>query len=288
MAIGDILLENLARDAVLTGGDWSGTLDNLVDPRITSLPARCADPSDLGASQFTATWPSPVFMTDIMLCGHTGDLDAMYRITASENGTPLYEGEWTDFFGRVYDTADLPFEQENWYTGKPRLKDIQGYARHLHIRLPELIAADELVVELDVTAQAGIDDYDVGYLVVANPLATGWTYDWGRDLGIRRRTLEEITAGGRKIKTRRRNARVHTVTFPHLTKGEAMRLYDFAMADEDHPAVFLPNTADLVHAFREFFPAHLSVASPPRETNELADDGLSEWSITLTFEEMQG
>lgn len=288
MAIGNILIENLALDATLSGGDWGATLDNLVDPRITSRPARCADASDLADSQFTLTWPSPVYLTDIMLCGHTGDLDAKYRITASEDGTALHAGEWTDVFGRIYDTSSLPWEQSNWFTGKPRLQDIQGYDRHLHIRLPELIAADELVIELDVTPQAGIEDFDIGYVLVANPLAPGWAYDWGRTIGIRRRTLVEDTAGGRKIKTRRRNARDHTVVFPHLRKGEAMRLYDFAMADSDHPAVFLPDTTDTIHGFREVFPAHMTVSSPPRETSVLDDDGVPEWSITLAFEEMQG
>jgi hypothetical protein len=283
MALGKILLENLALDATLSTGSWSGTLDNVLDPRITSLPARCADPSDLGASKITLTWPSAQYMTDIMICGHTGDLDAKYRITAFEAETPLHTGEWTDFYGRLYDTVDLPFEQGNWYTGKPRLQDIAGYARHKHIKLPAPIAADQLVIEFDVTAQAGDDDFDVGYLIVANPLAPEWNYAWGRQLGIRRRTLVEYTAGGRLVKTLRTNARNHTVTFPSLSKAEAMRLYDFSMADDIHPGVFLPDDEDVIHGFREVFPAHMTATGEPRQVDETGD-----WSVTLNFEEMQG
>lgn len=290
MAIGNVLLENLALEATLSGGDWGGTLDNALDPRITSLPARCADASDLAASQLTVTWTESKLLTDILLAGHTGDLDAKYKVTASQGETVLYAGDWTDFYGRIWNTAELPWEQENWYTGKPRLRDIRGYDRHLHIRLPEAIAVDDLLIELDVTAQAAnAEEFDLGYLFVANPLAPAWSYTWGRNLGIVRRTLEEVTAGGRKIRTARKNARRHTVTFPSLTKAEAMALYDFAMADGDHPAVFLPDTSDLAHAFREVFPAQMTLASEPRENEVRADDGSGqEWSIGLNFEEMQG
>lgn len=286
---GHVLLENLALTATLSGGSWGGTLDNVLDPRITSLPARCADPSSLAASKLVVTWASPVDMSDILLCGHTGDLDAQYTVTAKEGGVILYAGEWTDFYGRIWSTSEMPWTQENWFTGKPRLVDIQGYDRHLHIRLPATVAVDELTIELDVTPQAAsAEDFDLGYLMVALPLAPDWPYDWGRTLGMVRRTLEETTAGGRKIKTPRKNARRHTVSFPHLAKSEAMRLYDFTVRDGDHPAVFVANTGDDAHRHREVFPAHMTATGEPRETNELAEDGLSEWSITLNFEEMQG
>jgi len=283
MALGKILLENLALDATLSGGAWSGTLDNALDPRITSLPARCADASDLASSTLTLTWDSAVYMTDILVGGHTGDLDAKFKLTAYEGATPLLAGGWTDFYGRIYNTADLPFEQGNWYTGKPRLRDIAGYARHRHIALPAPIAVDQLIIEFDVTAQAGDEDFDVGYLIVTNPLAPGWNYDWGRTVGIKRRTLVEYTAGGRAVKTLRTNARNHTVTFPSLTKDEAMRLFDHVMADDIHPAVFLPDDDDVIHGFREVFPALLTATGEPRQVDETGD-----WSVTLNFEEMQG
>jgi hypothetical protein len=284
MATGRIHLDNLAREAVLSGGDWSGTLDRVLDPRITSLPARCADPSDLEASQFTIAWSQPVYLTDLMLCGHYAGLDSRYQVTAFEGEMQVAQLAWRDVFGAIFSSSDLPFEQSNWFTGKPRLKDIQGYARHLPIRFPSSVVADSLLVELDVrdVATAG-DDFDLGYLLVTARLTPRWTFNWGRELAIARRTLEEITAGGRRIKARRTNARRHTVTFQHLSKAEAMAVYDLAMRDDEHPVVFDPNADDAVHEFREVFPATLTVTSPPSRTNQLG-----EWTITLTFEELQG
>lgn len=284
MTTGRILLDNLALDATLSGGSWGGTLDNVLDPRIVSNPARCADPSDLEASQFLLTFDKKVYLTGLMLCGHTARLDSRYQVTCFEGETELLQIEWRDIFGRIYPTGSLPFEQSNWYTGKPRLKDIQGYGRHLPIRFPTSVAADSVLVELDVRDVGAVGaDFDLGYVMATAALTPGWSYDWGRELAISRRTQEEVTVGGRVIKSRRTNARQHTVSFSSLTKVEAMAIYDRAMLDDEHPNVFDPDPSDLVHEFREVFPAVMTVVSPPRQVDETGD-----WSVTLRFEEMQG
>ena len=73
------------------------------------------------------------------------------------------------------------------------------------------------------------------------------------------------------------------MTFQHLSKGEAARLYDYALREDIHPAIFVPDPNDPVHEFREVFPAWLSVVSAPRQTSVK-----DEWSITINLEEMQG
>ena len=274
------MLENVALEATLSGGDWGDTLNFALDPQIESNPARAADRL-LASTQFLMTWDEARFVTDIVLAGHTAGLDDRFRVTAYEGETVIATIDWTDFFGRLYDTSELPWEQENWFTGKPRLKDISGYAFHRRIRFPTLIAPTSILIEIDATAGTG--DFDIGYLFAANPLSPGWTYAWGREVAIRSNTLRDRTAGGRQILSRRVGARAHRVTFPHLTKGEAMRIYDFVMREDIHPAMFVPDPDDAVHEFREVFPAWLSVVSAPRQTTIPG-----EWSITIQLEEMQG
>lgn len=282
--LGRILLENLALDATLTGGTWMLPLANLQNPRITSLPARCADPSDLAQSQIVATWSSAVYFTDIMLAGHSMGLDDKFRVTIKRNGNVLNTPELTNVYGRQYDTEALPWEQANWFTGKPRLSDIEAYARHRLIRLGESYAADEILIELDATASAADgEDLDVGYLIVAAPLAPYWPYTWGRTFGFTERSLREVTAGGREIIAQRIAARKHTVTFTSLSKAEAMRIYDTAIKGSIHPVVFDPDPDDTINAFREIFPAKLTVTSDPAES-----EIVGEWSIGVTFEELQG
>lgn len=283
MATGYLLLENLALDGTLEGGAWEESLPlaNVLDPQITSLPARCSDASDLEASQIGVNWESVQFITDVMICGHTGGLDTRWKLTAWEGEEELLAIDWTDVYGRLYPTDSIPFEQGNWFTGQPREKDIRGYARHLLIRLPQVVAADSLLIELDATGNQV--DFDIGYLFVGARLAPGWTFTWGRQAGLRRRTLREATAGGRRIVTRRTNARTQTVTWPHLTKAEAYRIYDHAMAEDIHPAILVPDPDDVDNAFREVFPAWLEATGEPRQANEFG-----EWSVTVTMEEMQG
>lgn len=281
MDLGYILLENLALSAALDGGDWSLPLANLQDPQIVSNPARCSDASNLANSQFRLTWSSPVYMTDLVLCGHSMGLDDKIQVTFSADSEQLLQIEWEEVYGRIYETGDLPWEQENWYTGKPRLSDIEGYTRHRRVRLPQSLAVDEILVEID--ARENEDDLDIGYVMVASPLAPAWPYTWGREVGYNARTQTEVTAGGRKIKARRVAARTHTVTFPSLTKAEAFRLYDVAIKDSIHPAIFVPDPADAINEFREVFPADMTITGKPRQSNELED-----WSVTLNFEEMQG
>lgn len=281
VALGYILLENLALTAVLSGGDWSLPLTNLQDPLIVSNPTRCTDPTDLEASQFTMTWPSPVYCTEIMLCGHSMGLDDLFRVTVYSGEEQLHQTEWTEVYGRQFKTAALPWEQGNWFTGKPRLEDIDGYGRHRLIRLPQSFSTDRILVELD--ARGNEDDLDVGYLMVARPLAPAWNYDWGRRVGYKSRSQRDLTAGGREIVGRRTAARDHTVTFPNLSKEEAFAIYDRGIRDDIHPVVFNPDADDALHAFRELFPARMTITDPPRQTDELG-----EWSVSLYFEELQG
>lgn len=126
-------------------------------------------------------------------------------------------------------------------------------------------------------------DFDLGYLFAGNPLAPRWTYSRSREMSIRSNTLRDRTAGGRQILSRRTGARTQRVTFQHLSKGEAARLYDYALREDIHPAMFVPDPDDAVHEFREVFPAWLSVVSAPRQTTIPG-----EWSITIQLEEMQG
>ncbi|EKE78425.1 hypothetical protein [Oceanibaculum indicum] len=278
--LGYLLLENLALDAELTGGNWNDTEGDMLDPRIESAPARAAGLT-LADTKITMTWESARYCTDLVVCGHTGGLDGRYRATAYEGEAQIAQIDWTDIFGRIYDTSDLPWEQSNWFTGKPREQDIAGYARHLRIRWPELIAPTSIELEFDVTTNAV--DFDLGYLFAGNPLSPRWTYSRSREMGIRSNTLRDRTAGGRQILSRRTGARTQRVTFQHLSKGEAARLYDYALREDIHPAIFVPDPNDNVHEFREVFPAWLSVVSAPRQTSVK-----DEWSITINLEEMQG
>jgi hypothetical protein len=105
--LGYLLLENLALDAELTGGSWNDTEGDMLDPRIESAPARAAGLT-LTDTKITMTWESARYCTDLVVCGHTGGLDGRYRATAYEGEAQIAQIDWTDIFGRIYDTSDLP------------------------------------------------------------------------------------------------------------------------------------------------------------------------------------
>ncbi|RJF94798.1 hypothetical protein D3874_03000 [Oleomonas cavernae] len=285
MAKGAILHDNLSLDTgvVLSGGTWALPLTNLLDPRMIARPARCtaiANPVnsrieiDLGANK-AVRW--------IALCHHTLSLQATFAYRAST--TSGHTGDILNVasqlvLGRVVSSLSLPWEEPNFWTGQPRVKDIAGYSRHLVIPLAGGTVARYWRIDLSDTANTA-GQFDIGYLMMGDPIVAEYNFDLGRSLNRRSRSIVDETPGGGVIVDRRRIARRQTMQWSMLSKDEAMRLYDMSInRDVVDPVLFVPDIDDTGNLFREAWPARITGGGEPRRQDRRF------WTLSLELEEI--
>lgn len=256
---------NHARTATLTGGTWSGDLplSNLQDEtRYRGKPARQLTPANLAASQFDCTLSAPRGITLVAVLFHTLSLAAEYRLTMAAPGgslaAPSYDTGWAPVYPRVYSSADLAYEDSNWWTGQLAVEDLDLYPRHLWIALDAPVIAGALRLELnDGTNAAGY--FDLGGLWVASTWSPEFNFERGRELHLDPRDQRDESPSGREFGEERTPRRRLQVSWSRLSDDEARRLYDAgARARTTRPVIFAPDLDDPRSTLREAFPATFS------------------------------
>lgn len=280
MALGRIADQNLALTATLTGGAWAAglPLNNLkADRRFVSAPARQTTPADLTAARFDAALPLPRAIDLVALLFHTLSLTARYRVTIAAPGgvigEPVFDTGWKDVYGRVHDSVNLEWEDPSWWTGQASSEDdINLYARHLWVALPEPVLASVIRVEIDDRHNlAGF--FDIGGLWLTRSWSPRINFERGRQPQIEVRDQAEEAPAGRLFADERTPRRLHSLTWTRLSDAEAQRLFDAgARARTTRTVLILPDVDDPVAMVREAFPAVF--APPPRPTYRY--DGLNE------------
>ncbi|MFZ2870546.1 hypothetical protein [Zavarzinia sp.] len=285
MARGAILHDNLVLDAgtVLSGGTWALPLANLLDPRMIARPARCTVIANPANTRIEVDFGALKAIRWIALCHHTLSLQATVAYRAST--TSGHTGDVLSVasqlvLGRIVSSLSLPWEEPNFWTGQPRVKDIAGYSRHLVLPLTGGTVARYWRIDLNDTANAA-GQVDIGYLMMGDPIVAEYNFDLGRSLGRRSRSIIDETPGGGIIVDRRRIARSQAMTWSMLSKDEAMRLYDMVVnRDTIDPVLFVPDIEDTGNLFREAWPARITGGGEPRRLDRRF------WSISLELQEV--
>jgi hypothetical protein len=246
---------NRAPEGVLSGGDWGGTLDDLLLPTLRQDVARCSS-GLLADASFHWRLPKVMTIGALAIVGHTLPGGAKARLTWSRAGVAVgAAAEWRAVFPRVARTRDLSFDDAGWWTGRPsaRLRDVYTPT---FLAIPDArLRADAVTVEIDARGQA----FDLSYLFIASLFRPDWPMAWGREVEPVSRTITDLTPGGRAVHDRRRPLRRQRVTFEDLTKAEAARWLDISMLqDVVEPLLFVPDPGDPINWWREVFLARLT------------------------------
>ncbi len=285
MALGRFSDENLVLAAALAGGQWSAALPlaNLKDEtRYVSRPARQLFPADPTKSRIEATLERDRTINLVAVLFHTLGLAAEYRLTiAGPGGTfaaPAYAGDWTPVHGRMFPSANLPWEEPNWWTGEARPEDLLLYPQHLWIVLKPGVTASAVRLELRDPAAAW---FDVGGMWICGAWSPQFNFDHGRELGMDARSLSEETPSGRMVHEDRASRRRLTINWGMLDYNEAMRLFDAgAKCGVKRPVLLLPDVDDPVALIREAFPATFEKPPAPRRGRRFEN------TISATFKEI--
>ncbi|HVY33074.1 MAG TPA: hypothetical protein VG960_01515 [Caulobacteraceae bacterium] len=268
MALGKLADANLAQFMTLTGGAWAAALplSNLKIAPYKSLPARQLAPTDLGSSQFDATFDRARRVGFVGLTFHTLSLLATYRISVAGIGgslaTPVYQSAWLNVFPRFNRSMDLAWESPNWWTGRPLVEDIDLRPRNLWIVLPTTILTPAIRIEIDDhTNIAGY--FDIGYLWASDSWTPTFNFERGRKRGFTPRDQQDEAPSGRIFTEARTGRRTLNLSWTGLTDTEADRLSDAqARAQGGNPMVFLPDTDSYAVTAREAFVGALVLEGP--------------------------
>ncbi len=287
MALGKVTDINLARTAALTGGPtWSTDLPlaNLVtDDRYVAAPARQLDAANLEGCWFEAELAAPRAINFLALLFHTLSLAARFRLTVRGIGgtwdEPALQTDWTDVYGRIFDSSALEWEASNWWTGQITEEEIDLFPRHLWVT-PAPVLATALRIEIDdVTHPDGW--FDVGGLWIASSWSPAFNYERGRSLTLKARDQVEEGPSGRRFNEERDPRRQLAVTYAGLTTSEAYRWFDAAArARVTRPVIFMPDADHEPTRVRETFPANFEQPPGPRFTYEHAHQ------LAATFSEI--
>ncbi|WP_157879013.1 hypothetical protein [Pararhodospirillum photometricum] len=213
---------NRARDAALSGGAWASTLP--LNNAIRGSVSRVARSVNAAATstQFAVDLGRARPIDLIGLIRHNCTPAAQIRVTAGTvpSGADLYDSGWASVWPEIYQTEDLEWEDDNWWTGTVDVEDIDVTRVDFFKVLPGFVSGRYWSVYID-------DEGNTSGYVQFGALWLGptWTPDVNPSYGASYNWTDpsevEKTLGGAAVVDERPAYREHSVTFEALTDAEA-------------------------------------------------------------------
>ena len=191
-----LLFPNRIDAAVLSGGDWPLPLTNLQNRYLADV-ARSNGLTE-EKTQFDIALDQARAVRALILVANNFSLSGEWRVQGASDAAftdIIYDSEVMDVWPRIFDTADLLWEDENYWSGRPLLEDIEGYTWSAILVLPALVIAQYWRVLIN-------DEFNTdGYVQIGRVFISGqWqptrNYDYGAGLAFETNTLVEQTRGG--------------------------------------------------------------------------------------------
>lgn len=204
---------NLADTATFSGGSWFPTmpLANL-KTRKQARAARSTS-ADPAASQFIVDLGSTKIWRLVSLVAHNISLDGRWRVTAGSDAlvaSPTYDSGWMKAWPRVYQTEDLEWEDDNFWTGQYSAAEIAGLNPTVAHRPAQYRSERYLKIEIeDPGNQASV--IQIGRAFIANGWSPSSKIAVGASFGIVDETEVQKTYSGSEVfdvKRRRREANI--------------------------------------------------------------------------------
>jgi len=214
--------------ATLSGGDWltAMPLENLRS-RFLREAARVAS-LDPAAGVIRVVFDKPRLIQCAALLGITCSSQATVRVVGYDDAacTQPHAGADTGvqpLFPRYRDTASLPFEAPNWWTGQPTAEDLARIARTWFHQMdrPRYCRAWEISIS-DPSNPAGY--FDVGQVILAPIFQTKVNFLYGSSHGWQTRTQLSCAKGGTAFADYQPPYRAASLQVQHLSKAEAHQL----------------------------------------------------------------
>ena len=253
-----IAYQNILDDATLSGGSWQTTLPlSNLQQRPLQRVARSTDASG-NSTQFVMDFGRARTVGLVALLNHNASVDASWGVRLSDDAgfaTVIYE--WNDdVWSSLYNSLDLAWEDENFWSGKPTAESLAGYTWNAYHLLPTAQAGRYL--EVTITDSGNADGYfQLGRVFVG----AGWSpvidLAPGASLGYETETTVQRSLAGAEYFERQEGYRVARFALRGLSKNEALiQALDMQrIAGTDGEVFFAWDTADraTIHSLRRTF-----------------------------------
>lgn len=214
---------NMADTASLSGGSWVDTLplNNLKNRK----QARVARSTSLAvsATRFVIDLGASVVWRVIALVAHNVSIGGQWRITAGSDpsvSSPTYDSGWLAAWPSVYDSLDLEWESDNFWTGQYSAEERRGLNPELTHRPPQLRSERYVLVEID--DPLNVDSFiQIGRLFIANGWSPSARILVGAQFGLEDGTGVQEAWGGAEVFDVKRRRRVADIEIAPLDDREA-------------------------------------------------------------------
>ncbi|MGZ8888060.1 MAG: phage head spike fiber domain-containing protein [Halobacteriota archaeon] len=175
-----------------------------------------------------------------------------------------YSSDWQDVWPSVYDSAQMDWEQDNWWDAKYSSEETTGYTATLCHVIPETAPiCQRWRVDIDDTAN------NAGYIQIGRMfIGPAWKperdIEVGVNVGWETNTSVQKALNGSKYYQRRNPYRVTKFSFNALTEDEAMgQAFEIdRRTGIDGEVMWIENDQDTIHALRRRFLGTLRELSP--------------------------
>jgi hypothetical protein len=265
---------------VYSGGAWTVGLPlaNIGNRQIGNV-ARSSNVL-LASTQFQVALASAKLMRTVALIGHSFSLGAKVRIRLSTAPTSDYvhDSGWLDAWPVVYDTSNLEWESENWWSGTYTETERAGYTWNFIDVLDQAVLARYITVEIDDQGNAA-GFVQLGRVFAADAWQTAVNMTKGASIGWEPRTQVDETISGAEYFNRRTPYRVARFNTDWMSIDEGYgNAFDLQRrVGIDKEVLFLYDPQDTIHALRRQFLGRLRQLSPIEQP--LHDVTKTAWEI---------
>ncbi len=258
-----LIWNNQSDSATLSGGSWlaglplSNMQDTLLKKTARSTNATTANTQfDLDLSV------TPPLYESICLLSHNLSTSAQVRVRCSDSATfttSEYDSGWVDAYAYSVPTTELPWESDNWWSGKPAAFDLLGYSLNTVILTGSLIDARYIRVEFDDTGNS--DGYiEVGRLMVAPITELLVNMSYGANLAWDDSSLMKESIGGTEFFANRTKKRLFNCSAEYMRDDEALGgIFEMQKHQGLTGEIFvLPDRDNTAHSFRNSFLARMT------------------------------
>lgn len=301
---------NVIEQAVLSGGlpVPSMSLENLQDVQL-SMVWRSQD-LNLSSTQIKVTYAEAPLIRVIVIANHNLTVDGKIRIrgssdpafpvsavgevgspigfgflfTYAEGGVTVNDTGWVDVYPPVYQSTDLAWEADNFWSGKYLARDIAAYNTYSLV-LDQNVQVSHWLIEFDDAANP--DGFvQAGRIFMAPFWQPVYNASFGATLGWETGTEVQRSLSGAEYFDYRRPYRVAQFKFNTMTEDEGLGgpFEIMRQVGIDGEVFFMWNPEDTLHKPRRQFLGRLRTLSP-LEFPEGFIDGNFRTSVPMEVQE---
>lgn len=277
---------NRADTSAYSGGYWLANLPltNLANP-IQGVPARSVDLA-LTSTKFLVDIGADKIARLAALVDHNLSLTAEVRIRASDSDPTmatgvLFDSGWSEVWPSVYDSADVEWENPNFWSGQYTDEERQGYTWNFVRFGPAGFIARYWLIEIDdPDNSAGF--VQVGRLFIGDAWQPSINMSYGAGIAWEDPSTVDEAMSGTEFFGERRVYRVARFTISGLGQDEAYgRAFDLQRrVGVTKEVMFIYDPDDTLHAVRRQYRGRL------RQLSQIENPTLDVHSIAWEVKEL--